>query len=143
MKALRNLFFISACVLSGSVMAQSNLGELLGMGAKQIQKDELVLLLSGLTMSGESFNNQGGTIRFEYKADGTVTGYFRTTDGRDFPSSGTWKVDDSGKFCRDMTRADGSKWGDCRYFFRLADNYYAAQKSDRGTKIEKRIFEKK
>lgn len=137
--------WIAACAItcSGSAMAQSNLGELLDMGAKQIPKDELVSLLSGLTMSGESFTNQGGTIRFEYMADGTVSGGLRTADGREFPSKGTWKVDDSGKFCREMTRANGTRWGDCRYFFKLADVFYAAETNDRGTKIEKRLFEKK
>lgn len=128
---------------SGSAMAQSNLGELLDMGAKQIPKDQLVSLLSGLTMSGESFNNQGGTIRFDYSADGTVSGGLRTADGREFRSTGTWKVDDSGKFCREMVRANGTHWGDCRYFFKLADAYYAAETNDRGTKIEKRLLEKK
>lgn len=132
-----------AVVVSTSATAQSNLGELLDMGAKQIPQAELVSLLSGLTMSGESFNNQGGTIRFDYKGDGTVSGRLRTADGREFPSSGTWKVDDSGKFCRDMTRANGSKWGDCRYFYRLGDGYFAAETNERGTKIEKRIFEKR
>jgi hypothetical protein len=132
-----------ALACSGPTMAQGNLGELLDMGAKQIQKDELVSLLSGLTMSGESFTNQGGTIRFGYKADGTVSGGLRTADGREFPSTGTWKVDDSGKFCREMIRANGARWGDCRYFFKLSDAYYAAETNDRGTKIEKRVFEKK
>jgi len=131
-----------AVVVSSSAAAQSTLGELLDMGAKQIPQAELVSLLSGLTMSGESFNNQGGTIRFDYKADGTVSGHLRTADGREFPSSGTWKVDDSGKFCRDMTRPNGSKWGDCRYFYRLGEGYFAAETNERGTKIEKRIFEK-
>lgn len=143
MNAWRNSVFILVSAISSSVLAQSNLGELLDIGAKQIQKDELVSLLSGLVMSGESFTNQGGSIRFEYKADGTVSGYLRKADGQEFPSVGTWKVDDSGKFCRDMTRPNGSKWGDCRYFYRLADGYYAAETNDRGTKIEKRIFEKK
>lgn len=143
MIASRQWPLVAACCFSAAAMAQSNLGELLDMGARQIQKDELVSLLSGLTMSGESFNNQGGTILFAYKADGTVAGHLRTADGREFPSSGTWKVDDSGKFCRDMARPNGSKWGDCRYFYRHADGYYAAETNDRATKIEKRIFEKK
>lgn len=142
MKSWMGIFAVIACAGPASALAQGNLGELLDMGARQIPKDELVRLLSGLTMSGESFGNQGGSIRFEYKADGSVSGHLRTADGREFPSSGTWTVDDSGKFCRDMARANGSKWGDCRYFFKLADGFYAAQSGDRSTKIEKRIFEK-
>lgn len=136
-------FAVCIFTLSGSAMAQNTVGELLDMGAKQIPQGELVNLLSGLIMSGPSFDKPGATIRFEYSANGTVSGGPRMPDGRVFSSTGTWKVDESGKFCRDMTSSNGAKWGDCRYFFRLADNYYAAETNDRGTKIEPRIFEKK
>lgn len=143
MRIWKQWMVVSACIFSGVAMAQSNLGELLDMGARQIQKDELVSLLSGLTMSGESFTTPGATIRFDYLGDGTVSGYSRTATGQESRSTGKWTVDDSGKFCRAMTRQNGQRWGDCRYFFMHADTYFAAETNDRATKIEKRIFEKK
>lgn len=136
----RMLVALVAC-WSCLAYAQGNLGALLESGARRIPRDELVALLSGLVMSGESFNNAGGVIRFEYSGDGTVSGYLRTADGREFPSRGTWQVDEAGKFCRAMIRANGSHWGDCRYFFTKEGEYFATETEDRAAKVEKRVFE--
>jgi hypothetical protein len=147
MKAVGSLkwtcLLFSLLAFANAVHAQETVGEVLAAGAKQLPKAELVPLLSGASMSGESFTVKGNSIHFEYSADGTVSGYSQTPTGQRSNSTGTWKVDDSGKFCRDMTRQNGQRWGDCRFFFKNGDAYFAAETDDRSAKVERRAIRKK
>lgn len=144
MTALKWGVLAVALTVSSLAVAQESLGELTAMGAQKIEKGELVGLLSGLVMTGDSFNNAGGVIHFEYQGDGTVSGFLRTADGKEFRSSGKWSVDDSGKFCRDMIReSNGSRWGDCRFFYKHGDAYFATDPNNPSAKVERRTFTKK
>lgn len=136
-------FLFSLFALANPVQAQETVGEILDAGWKKLPKTELVPLLSGASVSGESFSVKGNSIHFEYSADGKVSGYSQTPMGHRSHSTGTWNVDDSGKFCRDMTRQNGQRWGDCRFFFKHDDLYFAAETDDRGAKVEKRAIEKR
>lgn len=144
MKGLKFCLFAVALLCSSLAQAQENIKELVSQGGKKIEREELVALLSGLVMSGDSLNNAGGVIHFEYEGDGSVSGFMRASDGREFRSQGKWTVDDAGKFCRDMIReSNATRWGDCRFFYRLNDGYFATDPDNPSAKVEKRIFTKK
>lgn len=136
-------FLFSLVAFAHTAQAQETVGEVLDAGWKKLSKAELVPLLSGANMSGESFKVKGSTIHFAYSADGTVSGFSQTPMGHRSHSTGTWNVDDSGKFCRDMTRQNGQRWNDCRFFFKRDNVYFAAETDDRGANVEKRAIEKR
>ncbi|MBF0267443.1 MAG: hypothetical protein HQL44_02505 [Alphaproteobacteria bacterium] len=144
MKTLNWCLLLVAFLVPNLAQAQENLGELVSQGGKKIEREELVELLSGLVMTGESLNNASAIIHFEYEGDGSVAGFSRTADGREFRSKGKWTVDAAGKFCRDMIReSNGTRWGDCRFFYRLNDGYFATDPDNPSAKVEKRVFTKK
>lgn len=136
-------FLFSLLAFANVAQAQETVGEILDAGWKKLPKVELVPLLSGASMSGESFTVKGNSIHFDYSADGTVSGYSLNPMGQKSNSAGTWKVDDSGKFCRDMTRQNGQRWGDCRFFFKRDEVYFAAETDNRSAKVEKRAIVKR
>ena len=65
---------VVAGLASANALAQANLGELLDMGAKKLSKEELVALLSGANMSGET--RDGAVYDVTYKPNGTYSGSF-------------------------------------------------------------------
>lgn len=138
-------FLALTMVCAGAAQAQGNLGELLDMGGKQVAKGELVSLIVGASMSGDSFGLKGGGVRFDYRADGTVTGIARNAAGQEFQHTGTWNVDDAGRFCRETTVMPANvRKSECRFFFVKANEYFAAESNtDRGATVFKRLFEKK
>lgn len=144
MRALNRCLLAVAFLSPNLVQAQESVDELVGKGAKKIEREELFALLSGLVMTGDSLNTAGAVIHFEYEGDGSVAGFSRTADGREFRSKGKWTVDNTGKFCRDMIReSNATRWGDCRFFYRLNDGYFATDPDNPSAKAEKRIFTKK
>ncbi|CAA6603502.1 conserved exported hypothetical protein [Rhodospirillaceae bacterium LM-1] len=144
MNTLKRCLLLVALLVPNSAQAQESLGELVSQGGRKIEREELVELLSGLVMTGDSLNNPGAIIHFEYEGDGSVAGFTRTADGREFRSKGKWTVDATGKFCRDMIRdGNGTRWGDCRFFYRLNEGYFASDPDNPSAKVEKRVFTKK
>lgn len=136
-------WMLMAVVWAGPALAQESVGALLDMGGKKLTRDELVPLLSGTFMAGDSITQSGGKIGFTYQADGTVAGFSRMANGEEYRHTGLWTVNEAGKFCRDMTRMDGRRWKDCRFFFVHANAHFAAETDDRNAKAHKRVFEKK
>jgi hypothetical protein len=88
---------------SGAALAQDTIGELLAAGGKQLSKDEVRATLRGATVSGPTAT--GGETEIEWKENGTVSGTITITTARRGSGSvfGTWRVDDTGKVCLDIT----------------------------------------
>lgn len=144
MQASRKNYVMAALLaVATGALAQNNVGEVLDSGGRKLSQAELVPLLSGANMTGDSFKGNGMTINFDYAADGTVAGFSRNAAGFESRSTGTWTVDAGGKFCREMLRQNGQRWGDCRYFFRQGEAYFAAETDERGAAVEKRAIVKK
>jgi hypothetical protein len=111
---------------SGTALAQDTVGNLLAAGGKQLSKDEVLATLRGATASGPTAT--GGETQIEWKENGTVSGTVTTTTGRRGSGSvfGTWRVDDTGKVCRDITVRvyESAQFKDCFAVYRLADQIY-------------------
>jgi hypothetical protein len=131
---------------SGAAFAQETVGELLAAGGKQLSKDEVLATLSGATASGPT--PTGGETQVEWKENGTVSGTVTTTTGRRGSGSvfGTWRVDDSGKVCRDVTVRiyESAQFKDCFPVYRLADQIYfpAPASPDGSVRLLKRTIKR-
>ena len=114
-----------AALLLGSqmAMAQANLGELLEQGAKRLDKAEVQALLVGATLSGPT--TTGGDVRLEVKADGSLSGNIRGV--RSYGVMGTWKLEDDGQFCTDLTSAGSRSMqiASCNHYYRRGRDYFA------------------
>ena len=133
-----------AMALSLAVQAQSNVGEVLDGGGKQLSRDELSSLLPGAMLSGPTAT--GGEMTGEVKGDGGITGTIRTIAGRSGGYFGKWSVNEAGQFCRDIKISIGtsnSTDSACSYYFKLADRYFAADTAERSAPVLARNVVKK
>jgi hypothetical protein len=113
-----------ALLTSGTAFGQATVGELLAAGGKQLSKEEVVATISGATLSGPLA--AGGETQIEWSANGSVSGYVINATGRRGAIFGTWKVDDNGQVCRDMSVKfyETTQVKDCFPMFRLGDQVY-------------------
>jgi hypothetical protein len=113
-----------ATLASATAFAQNTIGELMAAGGKQLSKDEVLATLSGSSASGQLAN--GGETQIDWNANGSVSGYMTNATGRRGSIYGTWKVDDEGKICRELTIKfyESSQVKDCFPVFRLGDQIY-------------------
>jgi uncharacterized protein DUF995 len=134
-----------AAILSASVAAQSTVGEVLDAGGKKLNKDELVKLIAGANVSGQT--QGGGQFQTEYKADGTFTGTMQSQQMKGVARFGTWTVDDAGSFCTEITSSRGASGArqdkSCGYYYKIGDKYFVGFDSeDRGTRVLERAVKK-
>ncbi len=129
---------LAVCLLLGcaSVQAQSNLGELLDRGIKKAGKDDVIAILPA-TLSYVWPNGQGeATILFI--PDGSLSGSeHQYQSNSTSPATGTWSIDEAGRFCSDKYFSNwNSSFKGC-YFGYLADGkyYFSASETDRSAKI--------
>jgi hypothetical protein len=122
--------------LSSSAQAQNTLGELLDMGGKKLAKEDVTAAIVGSRVGGPT--KFGGRTEIGIKADGSLSGYLRTPDGRDAGLIGTWTVDDSGRMCSDSTAKFQTiqKIKGCMFFYSVSDRYYISESdSDRNARL--------
>lgn len=134
------LALFAAVVSTGTAEAQQlTLKEIQEKGAVRMTKEELLALIPGSTNTNPSFSSTN-VRRFEHKADGTVyasaTGAFAGSGGR---GSGTWSVNDEGRYCVDLTWPGRSgmlpeKW--CAAVYKLGDETYAISRDLKAYKHE-------
>ena len=90
-----------------------------------LSKDEVQAALSGKSITYASTTGAGGEIVIFFAADGRMTLKFT---GSPRVSSGTWSVDDSGRYC--LKFVSGTATDGCRQFLKTDTGY--ATKSGRG-----------
>jgi len=128
-------------------VAQSNLGELLDAGAKNLSPEEfrqevVQRVIVGPTPSGE-------TLEVMYTSTGAIHGQSTISGGRRVaagPISGEWTTDDSGRICSTL-RIVGATQGDalaagvllparCQYWYKLDQRYFFSDSdSDRSMRV--------
>jgi hypothetical protein len=135
---------IFAAVASGAALAQNTIGELLAAGGKQLSKDEVLAAFHGATVSGPTA--VGGETQSEVNENGSVSGYITGANGQGGGIVGTWSVDDTGKFCRDIELRfrESGQVKDCFPIYRLGDqiDVPATASSDPSAAILKRTVKR-
>lgn len=135
---LGRIVFASALLVSGSCLAQSNVGDLIKQGGTKMTKEELQALhAGGVTMKGALQN--GSPYSQLNKPDGTVAG----TAGK-FALVGTWKIDDAGRYCHDVgaTGRGGQNFSNCNFIYKAGAKYYAAPTEASDAAVREREFVK-
>jgi len=130
--------------MSATAAAQATVGEVLDAGGKKLAKVELVKLIAGATVSGQTQGD--GQIQLDIKADGTFTGMMTQNQEMTGNSGrfGTWTVDDAGLFCTDNTAyINGASSKNCVYYYVLGDKYFISfDTDDRGARVFERFIKK-
>jgi hypothetical protein len=138
---LRNvLSAVLAALLSGTSLAQSNIGELRDAGARLLGMSEVVALLRDTTWEAT-----GNPIHTEYHADGSFTEFVQITtglrQGQGKGHFGTWSVDTTGKECEIRKNSKGEVR--CHYWFSLGASFFIAEDpEDRNERVGKRQLKK-
>ena len=134
------LVFIGFLFTLGGAQAQSNLGELLDLGAKKILKAEYLTTLPA-TVYAVWPDGKGERV-LTFSADGKISGNEKHyASGSTSGSVGKWTMTDSGKICTSVrfTSWQGSR-EECRYFFRVgSDIYITLSDTARATPVQKQI----
>lgn len=129
------------CVVVSPLIAlaqtPTTVADLLSGGGKRLTRDEVTSLLSGATESGPQIGFPQITFETTHKTDGTTTGWAQGPNV-DVRVNGTWKVDDQGRFCRDLRNTRGQKVQGCAFYFVHEGTYYAAQAEAGGDQVYKR-----
>jgi hypothetical protein len=137
----KRLLVLSGCIFSLSgAFAQSNLGDLLDLGAKKILKADYVATLPA-TVYAVWPDGKGERV-WTFSPDGKITGNEKHyASGATSGSVGKWTMTDSGKICTSVrfTSWQGSR-EECRYFFRVGtDVYITLSDTARATPVQKQI----
>lgn len=135
LKSFASLALLSSFCVAAN--AQSNVGELLEKGGKQLTKTDWLETVP-LRLQTKWPNGQGEE-ELLLSEDGKITGTGHHYGSRsDSPASGQWKVEEDGKVCTPKSfTAWNSSTNLCWYFFKLDDNYYAGQKTEANSKVGK------
>ena len=128
-----------AFVASGACHAQTNVGELAAAGGVRLTKDDLQQLhAGGVTMKGVISN--GSPYSQLNKADGTIGG--TAGNNGQFTLSGTWRIDDAGKYCHDVAASGGLKFNGCVVMWKAGSRYFASADDAATTAVRERQFAK-
>ncbi len=138
---LRPLVLASVATLASSLsfssLAQSTVGELLDKGGKQWQKaDYEGMFPARLQYRWPNGQGEGDLV---FTADGQLSGSeYHYASRSESPATGTWKVEDDGKFCapKEM-KAWRSRTNLCWYSFRLGDEQFMSLTTERDAKLLK------
>ena len=117
--------------------APTTVADLLSGGGKRLTSDEVRSLLSGATESGPQIGLPQVNFEATHKTDGTTTGW-ALGPNVDVKVSGTWKVDDQGRFCRDLVNTRGQKVQGCAFYFVREGTYYASPADAGNERVYKR-----
>jgi hypothetical protein len=90
----------------------------------KLSKDEVLAKLRGASVSG--LTATGGETQIDWKEDGSVSGFIINATGRRGSIFGTWRLDDAGKVCRDITMRfyESTQIKDCFVVYGLGDQIY-------------------
>jgi hypothetical protein len=124
----------AALLAAGSAQAQSNLGELLDLGASKLGAAEVRALGDTRVLRQGADSDAYLTLR----ADGTVVGMVHNKQGAGSSEAvGRWQVDANGQRCSDVELpAFGMRWQQCGYVYRVGrDIWFAPSDSDRGAAL--------
>jgi hypothetical protein len=125
--------------VSGSCFAQANVGDLQKINAAKLSKEDLQQLhAGGVTMRGTLGNGQ--PYSQQNKPDGTVGG--SAGNSNQFVLSGTWKIDDAGRYCHDIAASGGLKFNQCSIIWKADNKYYASPDDAPGSAVRERQFVK-
>jgi hypothetical protein len=124
--------------------AQSTVGELLDAGGHQVEKIDLISLLSGKTWDT---GLRGEPVRTQYGVDGTFIQTVRLNNsllgGQNAGHFGDWAVNDAGQECQFRKDQRGGGAHRCRYWFALGDKYFTVDDDpkERSCKLHRRFEE--
>lgn len=143
--ALKNLVVATVATLAclGMAHGQSTLGEILDKGARKLTHEDFVAMLPATNFV--VWPSGGGEAETVYKADGTFSGSARHyASGSISGSYGTWKVDQTGKFCVDEKLPGWNRtYQDCNFRFKVGDQVFdSPSDTDRDAKLNKRKISK-
>ncbi len=126
-------------VASGSCFAQANVGDVIKIGGAKMSREALQQLhAGGVTMKGALAN--GTPYSQLNKADGTVGG--TAGNNGQFTLSGTWKIDDGGKYCHDVASSGGVKFNNCSFIWKTDNKYFGSVDDAAATVVRERQFVK-
>lgn len=137
-------FQIKPCLLAAAFAlvataagAQSNLGELLDKGGQKLSKADYAQL-APFRVKYVWFQG-GGEGDILFNADGTLIGSeYHYSSRSETPATGTWTVDDTGKWCVKKTLSAWNRNTDvCWYGFKSGDQYYGTLEESRTAKVGK------
>jgi hypothetical protein len=117
-----------AMLACSQALAQSNVGELLGAGGKQLSADELKSVLIGNTLTGAT--SIGGSFEIGYKTNGSIAGTMSDPRRVDTVVDGAWVIDDNGKLCTDLRYELERTEKRCGFVFHHAAGEYFASTPD-------------
>ena len=110
-----------AMAVSGACLAQANVGDVVKQGGTKMTKEELQQLHAGcVTLKGTLAN--GTPYSQVNKADGTVGGV--GGNNNQFTLSGTWKIDDTGKYCHHIATSGGIRANSRNFVFKAGSKYF-------------------
>jgi hypothetical protein len=128
-----------AFIVPGYCFAQSNVGDIMKLGATKMSKEELQQLhAGGVTMKGALGN--GTPFSQTNKPDGSISG--TAGNGGQFTLSGTWKIDDGGKYCHDVAASGGLRFNNCNVIWKADNRYFASADDAATTAVRERQFVK-
>lgn len=136
---LTTVFFLALCTPFAD--AQETLGQLLDVGGVQVQKKEVVELLSGAHVSGQTLANT--QMERDFEADGSFAGRFGYAGyiGVFLGFFGTWAVNDQGRVCTDyMISINASRQQSCWFLYRNGNRFFL---SPSDTDKDSRVLENK
>lgn len=120
------------CVGCATQPAGPTLGELLDKGAVRQSQAQVKEQLVGRKLNTVSPSGQAN-VDLTFASDGTFSGVVRslTSAGAISKSSGTWTVDESGKWCMDETLHDWNmKNKYCHYMYFLDDKLIVSESAN-------------
>jgi len=118
------------------------LSSILAHGAERVSSQQLrTMLVPGQTIE----SNPHGLPRFkvELHQGGQYSGTLQRADGTSYYNTGTWWVEDSGRFCL-MYRGEGAyaPAAECAFLYALNGRYFASSKNEPDEPALTRIFGK-
>jgi hypothetical protein len=132
LRVLPALLFGAACVAGCSSLTRiRTLGEVLDQGAVHQDKDQVLAMIEGkLLQTGSPDGRSWLDLHFNPNGDftGTVRAYGTgPMSDRTSAADGTWRVEDSGRWCVDITMRDWAmKERRCFHVFRLGSELVLA-----------------
>ena len=118
---MRYCLLVPLFLIAGSVIAQTSAADLSAKGAKKLSKEEAQALISGSAMSFTA--GTGLPMEIRHDSGGSISGTVNTGRGGTGMVSGTWDINDAGKYCEKVTTARGGLSG-CYDIYQAGDAYF-------------------
>jgi hypothetical protein len=118
----------------------SPLSSILAQGAERVSAEQLrALLTPGQTVS--SHPEWLPRFKFELHVGGQYSGTSQASDGKSYYSTGTWWIEDSGRYCF-MYRGTGAgaPYPNCGFLYALNGRYFSSEKNEPDSPLVMRIF---